>query len=269
MAVFKCKTCGDQLDIDSLDNNKIYKCASCGTVQTVTLDGPGTALKPGTPMQCQMRTCLQNGQYSAARTCADIVLVDHPEDAEANVVYLLASYRCRTLEELASIHPDYVFSSSYKNAVRYAYPQLLEKLEDTVLSSVKNYPEVRLRSDYSRIFCIASPSLQRKLRAIDSTDAAGEQEYSRDGKAGKNSPPISAEQARMNYSKAKMYYDTCLSSQDLVQAYELFSSCGDYDDAPEMAAICAKRLKISKQNKIMITLLWLAVAVGVLMYIFE
>ena len=264
MAVFKCQSCGDQLDIDSLDNNKVYKCASCGTVQTVTLDGPGTALSPGTPMHRQMRMCLQNGQYSSVLSCADLITIDHPSDAEANVAYLLASFRCRTLEELASLYPDYVFSSSYRNAVRYADPQLLEELEYTVLKSVNNNPEVRLGSDYSRIVSIASPSLREKLGAYDSTDAAGEQQYPRDGKAGKNSPPISAEQVRKNYSHAKMFYDTCLNSRELARAYELFSSCGDYDNAPEMAAICAKRLKISKQNKIVITLLWLAAAVVLL-----
>lgn len=225
MAVYKCKMCGDQLNVS--DDMLVCECASCGTVQSV--DAPRSAGAGGkssaSALMRRMKMCLEDGDFAAAGRCADKVLDTQPENAQAYLGKLLAAYGCRRLDDLNCADIAFYIDSNYKRAVQFGTPGLKKELERVWQNAKARDQEIR--------------DLEQ-AREIERQQAA---------------------RAEENYRRAKRLYDTCMNSRDLEQACALFKSCGDYLDAQSLAETCGRRLQKSQHGKTAKNILWFIVAV--------
>ena len=97
MAIFRCKTCGGQLDI--IDNTTVCKCEYCGNTQTL----PKTRDTNIANLFNRANELRLNGDFDRARDIYEKIVENEPSEAEAYWGIVLCKFGVEYVEDPGSL----------------------------------------------------------------------------------------------------------------------------------------------------------------------
>ena len=227
MAVYKCKSCNANLNIEPGDN--LITCEFCGATQVVENTYPGeNYVKRGYMF-------LEEGEFEQAKEYFDKALNESAEAYDAYLGKSLAGNNIKTkqdffdlnkIEDLDSFIGNLKYSLEYKNAIRFAPSEEKEKLEKYRNSAYKRAYDMALSHKYKGEYEEAKALLKRVY------------EY-------ENAESIYKEcQILMNSDEIEKKYKTAVEYMDksaFKNAINLFEELEDYKDSSTLIKECEYR----------------------------
>lgn len=163
----KCTNCGYKIDVD--DSKEAGICSSCGTAfitekvinnyhtyNTTNMDmrGANVTIQGGPNLEALLKRMLveiEGREFKAAAATCDKIADINIECPELWVCRLLIEAGVPNIGSLSRIHRNFTNSNNYKNAMRFAPPQIKEQLQKAVESAKElSYFTVKSQDTYCK-----------------------------------------------------------------------------------------------------------------------
>lgn len=227
MAVYKCKSCNANLNIEPGDS--LITCEFCGATQVVENTYPGeNYVKRGYMF-------LEEGEFEQAKEYFDKALNESAEAYDAYLGKSLAGNGIKTkqdffdlnkIEDLDSFIGNLKYSLEYKNAIRFAPSEEKEKLEKYRNSAYKRAYDMALSHKYKGEYEEAMALLKRIYDYKDAESIYKECQMLMDGAS-----------IEKKYRTAVEYMD----KSAFKNAINLLDDLGDYKDSVTLIKECEYR----------------------------
>lgn len=227
MAVFKCKACNANLNIEY--GVKLITCEFCGATQVIEKQYPGENLvKRGYML-------LEDGDFRGAKTYFDKALDENAEASEAYLGKVLVEnevkkkddfFDLNKIDDVGEFLKNLKYSLDYKNAIRFAEDDDKEKLENFKENVYKQAYDSAVEYIQNQDYNTAADLLKRAYEYKDAPELLKECE----GLA-------ACKESEEKYQKALEY----MKKGAYKNAVNLFSELGEYKDSAEMLKECDYR----------------------------
>ena len=148
--VFKCKTCGAELDFD--DDNEIVQCPYCGTRQSLLPENEDEQRRKIDSLLKRVFILLEDEEFKKADKYCERVLDIDPENALAYLGKLMAEKKVCYRKDLASCEDNFYGSNNYYRLMLYA--------DDDLISEIESYKsEIDSRREKKRVETIYNSAL--------------------------------------------------------------------------------------------------------------
>ncbi len=235
MAVFKCRVCGNVMDIPENATNVL--CDSCQTVQSVVQN---IEVSGAQPLLERAFMFIEDGAWLRADEYLEKVLDQQPKNAEAYIGKLLLELRVKNKNELKDCPNPFDSSNNYQKAFRFGDEEmknfLIETIEHIINRNETNRKEM-IYNNAKNMFDNANneQALRNVANIFD-----GIIDY-RDASILKEQSLEKAETVRKDtiLENAKVYMNK-RSIQDQEKAISLFETIPGWKDADEHIPVCKK-----------------------------
>ncbi len=189
---------------------------------------------------------LEDGEYKSAWTFSERALDAQPENATAYLYKLLADHKVNTVDALADVNEDIAATGTYKKLMRFAGPELAQKLTDIRSATVyrRSVTEYENAVNEHQFAAIGK-------RFGDLGDYLDSADYAQ--KCAQRAEELMRENADtgryLKYTEAKQYYDEADSAATITAAMRLFRELGSYKDSVTLLERCEDKLEWLKQDE--------------------
>lgn len=238
MAVFKCRVCGNVMDIPENATNVL--CDSCQTVQSVVQNIENSGIQP---LLERAFMFIEDGAWLRADEYLEKILDQQPKNAEAYLGKLLLELRIKSKEELQNCPNPFDSSNNYQKAFRFGDEETRKFLTDTLEYIVNRNETNRKEIIYNNaktLFDNANNEMAFRNAAkifddiIDYRDASTLKKRSL-----KKADTIHKD---MVFATAKAHMDK-KSISDQEKAISLFESIKGWKDADEQVDVCKQNIE--------------------------
>ncbi len=261
MVVFKCRACNANLNIEY--GIKMVTCEFCGSTQMIEKRYPGENLvKRGYML-------LEDGDFRGAKSYFDKALDENSEASEAYLGKVLVENEVKKKDDFFDLNnisnvgeflKNIKYSLDYKNAIRYAWEDDKEKLENFKESVYKKAYDSAVECMKKQDYPAAADLLKRAYEYKDAPELLKECEALADDKESEEKYQKALEYMKMGaYKNAVNLFDELgeykdsaeqlkecdyrcgenhMKAEDYMDAIAMFKNITEYKDAAELLDIC-------------------------------
>ena len=184
---------------------------------------------------------LEDGDWKGANEYCEKVLDRDPENARAYLGKLLAALHCHTFEELMETNTPFDKNEHYKKVLRFADPELKEKMMDCASSAQKNHILTTAIAAQEEDSVSQLEEAIKLYAQIPNWKDADQRAVACQARMDEKVKDHALEKGAAEQSK-----DTIPALQ---QAVKLFESVPGWKDADQRAELCRKRMEVLRQEE--------------------
>ena len=181
---------------------------------------------------------LEDGDWDRADDFCEQILNIDPRNAEAYLGKLLAELEVKTKEELKNISRSFGSLNNYQKVMRFGNDELKNELQEYVYF-VENRFLILDYNDAIEIMQAANSEAEYKNAANKFRKIA---EFRDSKELAEKCEKLSEEVSlHEKYSEATSFMNSAKTSQEYMQAFDMFNIISGYKDSKELAEICLER----------------------------